>query len=433
MGRDLEGFGHRAGRYRGAGVLGGAEAERLDQAGLAIRTGARDGLRPLAALLARAQQRRVVRLDPLAALKGRAQPDILGDLAARSAASHPGARLVVLVDLQATLVGRAGDLVTEDPAQSGKAFGDPVQRGAGDEQQAEDGQQHEQQPGHPGGQHAGQRAADTVPDVPARLADHLRARGRARRALGDLEQAGQAEQQRHPAEGRPPGRLIAVRVPQEPPGQQRDQGRGQEGQRAEPAGDHLPNGVPGRVVHPRPQATREHDGQPESEQAQTVPAVVRLEVARAAADRAGGEADGAGDHHPGARDHLADPPDQDHDRIMRTGQGARRPAGPVTRGAAALVAGLAARLGGPFPLGTRLRSAARRTGGPVRRRALATGAGPGRRDAGLLGWFVSDTGRHDYKRSEPAGRGEAPPGACRGERNRVTGGHAPRTVRENWL
>ena len=234
--------------------------------------------------------------------------------------------------------------------------------------------------------------------------------GRARRALGDLEQAGQAEQQRHPAEGRPPGRLIAVRVPQEPPGQQRDQGRGQEGQRAEPAGDHLPDGVPGRVVHPRPQAAREHDGQPEGEQAQAVPAVVRLEVPRAAADRAGGEADGTGDHHPGARDHLADPPDQDHDRIMRTGHVVRRPAAPVTRGAAALVPGLAARLSRPFPLGTRLRSAARRTGGPVRRRALAARAGPGRRDAGLLGWFVSDTGRHDYKRSEPFGRGEAPAG-----------------------
>ena len=300
-----------------------------------------------------------------------------------------------------------------------------MQRGARDEQQAEDGQQREQQPGHPGGQHAGQRAADTVPDVPARLADHLRASGRARRALGDLEQAGQAEQQRHPAEGRPPGGLIAVRVPQEPPGQQRDQGRGQEGQRAEPAGDHLPDGVPGRVVHPHPQAAREHDGQPEGKQAETVPAVVRLEVARPAADRAGGEADGAGDHHPGARDHLADPPDQDHHRIMRTSQAAGRPAGPVTRGAAALVPGLAAglvtRLGGPFPLGTRLRSAARRTGGPVRRRALATRAGPGRRDAGLLGWFVSDTGRHDYKRSEPIGRGEAPSGACRGERNSVRG------------
>src|SRR6266566_5033692 len=52
------------------------------------------------------------------------------------------------------------------------------------------------------------------------------------------------------------------------------------------------------------------------EQPHAVPAVVRVQVARAAADGAGGEPDRAGRHRPGGRDHAAGPPDQDHDRIM---------------------------------------------------------------------------------------------------------------------
>src|SRR4029077_16273606 len=112
-----EGFLGRLGRMSGRGrVLVGPEAERLDQAGLAVRTGAGGRLGRLGrvgALLSRADQRAVVRLDVIAALQGRAQPDVLGDLTTRSAGPDPGAGLVVLVDLQGVLVVVLGDGVPE--------------------------------------------------------------------------------------------------------------------------------------------------------------------------------------------------------------------------------------------------------------------------------------------------------------------------------
>src|SRR5260370_205722 len=52
-------------------------------------------------------------------------------------------------------------------------------------------------------------------------------------------------------------------------------------------------------------------------QPRAVPAVVRLQVARAAADGAGREPDRAGHHHPGGRDHVAGPDDQDRDGVAR--------------------------------------------------------------------------------------------------------------------
>ena len=132
-----------------------------------------------------------------------------------------------------------------------------------------------------------------------------------------MDQAGRAEQQRGPADGRADRLGVAVRVSQEPPGQQHREYRHHPGEGAERVGRRGIDGPPGRVAHPPPQRGREHDGHAQGEQPQAVPAVVRVQVARAAADRPGREPDGAGRHHPGSRDRPAGPSDQDHDRIAR--------------------------------------------------------------------------------------------------------------------
>src|SRR5208282_1765285 len=78
------------------------------------RAGGGRGRTPLAVL----EQRRVVGLDVLARLDGRAQPDLPGDLAADALGRAAGPCLVVLVDLQLVVIvvvaGRPG--VAEDLA-----------------------------------------------------------------------------------------------------------------------------------------------------------------------------------------------------------------------------------------------------------------------------------------------------------------------------
>ena len=256
----------------------------------------------------------------IAGFDGRAQPDLPGDLAARPADRAAGAGLVVLVDLQAvTAVFGRRPAVPEHRAQFAEAFRYPVHRGAGDEQEAVQGQQREQRHRRPRGERGGQRAGHGVADVPAGQVHGARSVGRARRALGHVDQAERAEQQRGPAD-RGPDRLgVAVRVTQEPPGQQQPQHRDNPGQRAEPADGHGPDGPAGRVGHPEPQAGREHDGRAQGEQPHAVPLVVRVQVARAAADGPGGEPDRAGHEHPGGRDHLAGPGDEDHHGIAGRG------------------------------------------------------------------------------------------------------------------
>ena len=295
-----------------------AEAERLDQAVAAVRARRAPG-NGLAALGALLEQRRVVGLGVLARLDGRAQPDLPGDLAARPAHRAAGACLVVPVDLQVAVIAVSGPrpAVPEHLAHFGQSFRQPVQRGAGDDQDAERGQQREQRRGHPRREGGGQRARHRVAEVAAGQVDGAHAVGRARRALGDVDHAERPEQQRGPADRGPDGLGVAIRVPQEPPGQQHREHRDHPGERAERAGRRGVDGPPGHVAHPAPQRGRQHDGHAQGEQSQAVPAMVRVQVARAAADGPGGEPDRAGDEHPGGRDHAAGPLDQDHDRIVR--------------------------------------------------------------------------------------------------------------------
>ena len=133
----------------------------------------------------------------------------------------------------------------------------------------------------------------------------------------------------------PDGLGVAVRVPQEPPGQQHGQHRDDPGERAERVDRHGVDGPPRRVAHPAPQRGPEHDGHAEGEQPQAVPAVMRVQVARAAADAPGGEPDRAGHRHPGGRDRPAGPSDQDDDGIRRRRAG-RPPLGSAALPRAAL-------------------------------------------------------------------------------------------------
>ncbi len=214
----------------------------------------------------------------IAGLEGRADPDLPGELAA-----HPAsAGLVVLVDLEAVFAFAARPAMPEQLAEIGQALRYPVQRGAADDQDAEDGQQREQQRRHPRRQRVGQRARDREPDDAARPVQRHSAVGRVRRALGDVEQAGRAEQQRRPADRRAHRLGIAVGMPQEPPGEQRDEHGRHPRQRAERTDHHGLDLAPGRVVHARPQPGGQHDRQPKGEQPDAVPAMMRIQVTRAA-------------------------------------------------------------------------------------------------------------------------------------------------------
>ena len=294
-----------------------AEAERLDQAVAAIRAGRAGGELALAALAVLLEQGRVVGLGVLARLDGRAEPDLPGDLAARPA-DRAGATLVVLVDLQGVIVVPVGfrPAVPEHHAQVGEALRYPVHRGPGDEQQAVQRQQRQQRRRRPRRHGGGERPGHQVAHEAAALMHRARAVGRARRALRHVDQAGRGEQQRGPADGCADRLGVAVRVSQEPPGQQHREHRYHPGQGAERVDRRGTDGPPGRVVHPAPQRGREHDGDAQGEQPHAVPAVVRVQVARAAADGPGREPDRAGRDHPGGRDRPADPSDQDHDRIV---------------------------------------------------------------------------------------------------------------------
>ena len=263
--------------------------------------------------------------------------------------------------------------------------------------------------------------------------------GRARRALGHVDQAGPAEQQRGPADGRADRLGVPVRVPQEPPGQQRREHGYHPGERAERVDRRGMDGPPGRVAHPAPQAGPEHDGHAQGEQPHTVPAVMRIQVARAAADGPGREPDRAGRHHPGRRDRAAGPSDQDHDRIVG------RPA--LGRAALRRTALRRTRLPGrPLAvlflltrtrLGVPPRLAARPAGRPGRRGSAGRGprAGAGARAAASAGWAsllvgslglegspglpaaraarsVTGTGHHSHKRSENLRSAPSTPAAC---------------------
>ena len=316
------GHGHRLmrgvrGRRGRAGVLVPAEAERLDQAVAAVRAG-RAGGELARALLVLLDQRRVVGLGVLARLDGRAEPDLPGDLAAGPAYRAAGAGLVVLVDLQAVIVTfGVRPAVPEQLAQLGEAFRYPVHRGTGDEQEAIQRQQRQQRRRRPRRDGGGEWPGHHVAHVAAGRTHRVLAVGRPRRALGHVDQAGRAEQQRGPADGRADRLGVAVRVSQEPPGQQHREHRYHPGEGAEAVGRRSADGPPDRVAHPAPQRGGEHDGHAQGEQPHAVPAVVRVQVARAAADGPSREADRAGRHHPGGRDRAAGPPDQDHDRIAR--------------------------------------------------------------------------------------------------------------------
>src|SRR5207247_7483600 len=145
----------------------------------------------------------------------------------------------------------------------------------------------------------------------------------------------------------------------------------------------------------------------QGEQPDAVPAVVRVQVTRAAADGPGGPADRAGDREPGGRDHLARPGDQDHHGV--TGLAGR---GRTALGRTALAR---TRLTRRFPVALLFRGRTGLAGGLTSRRLVSRAAN--RRLGGSLvqpaaraGRSVTGTGRHSHKRSE----NPQPPQASKG-------------------
>ena len=107
---------------------------------------------------------------------------------------------------------------------------------------------------------------------------------------GDAEQAEPADQQRGPADLGRRQRRVPVRVAEEPPADQGEQDRDGERALSHDRARERVDALAGQVVHPRPDRRREHDREPEEEQADAVSLVIGLEFARVAAEPAHGRA-----------------------------------------------------------------------------------------------------------------------------------------------
>ncbi len=136
-----------------------------------------------------------------------------------------------------------------DAAQPGEAFRHPVQRGAGDHQQAEPADQREQRGRDPGGDRRDQRGRGEEADEAAGglIAPAPSAGDGVPCAMCTRPSAPTISAR--PADDDPPGLRVPVRVPQVTPGEQGEQDRQQPGHRAEPAADHVGHQPAGDIVH----------------------------------------------------------------------------------------------------------------------------------------------------------------------------------------
>ena len=411
----------RAGRAaRGAdtaeATCSGQETERLQQAlvGLWARLRARGRAafvaqpggrvvqrRTLAPLRVRGDQRGVVGLDPVRALDGTAgAADALGQLIANpAAATFQRGRVVVLAVLLAIIF-----VLTEHAGAAAEVLARlfypvrySVQWRAGDDQDAEPGHQGQHRRGDVRGQRLGQRGGDDEADQAARVPHGHLTVGRSGCAVGDVQQPEHPDGQRAPADSHPPGLSVVLRVakvaPGQHPGQQRRQPCGGPGGAVHEGGDRVAD----QVVHAPPDTGGQHerDGQPE--QPNPVPAVVGIQVAGAAPDPPGGEADGIGRHHPSGSDCVADPADQDQDRVPGPGGSRATAAGPAAPGRRAAGPAVAFAVGPGLRLG---RAAGRGRASRGRRRLSAGRAGRLRTEvvgtpAARAGGTLGRTGGHN--------------------------------------
>ena len=241
---------------------------------------------------------------------------------APAAAHRPGRGLVVLRALaaQGPVAGR------------GQPRRHLVERSGGDDQDAEDAE--EQQDRHHDVRRAEQveqQGGDDVADRAAALAQRAGVAGdRLRVALGDVHDAEQPQAERAPADELPAGRAVADRVAQVAPADHEQHQRHQPADLADAAGDRDADRAHDRTAELEPDRGGADDRQREHEEADTVAAVLGLEVAGAVADPAGDRADAVGDREP-------DGGDAPEDGVEEPGD--RSPAGADRAGCRAPVAG----------------------------------------------------------------------------------------------
>ena len=217
-----------------------------------------------------------------------------------------------------------------------------------------------------------------------------------------------AQAQRAPADELPAGRAVADRVAQVAPADDEQHQRHQPADLADAAGDRDADGAHDRTAELEPDRGGADDRQREHEEADTVAAVLGLELAGAVADAAGDRADAVGDREP-------DGGDAPEDGVEEPGD--RSPAGADRAGCGAPVAGrrsLAASAAARGRLPRRLLLLARRGSallpgtpcsrrrGPVRRSGPASRTRRGRR-----------TGRHVNTLGNRHTSHRDPTGACR--------------------
>ena len=194
----------------------------------------------------------------------------------------------------------------EGPVAGGREpGGDLVHRRAGDDEDAEDGEQHEQ------GDHD-QRAAQQVHQQRGdheaeRAAGLLEVGGVAEpglgHAVGDVHEAEHAEHQRGPADDLAAGGAVAVGVAQVAPGDEDEQQRDEPGEQPDRAGDHGAGQVADATRQLPPDRGGDDHGEADEEQAGPVAAVLGLELAGGVADLADGRTEHVRDADP-RRDHA---------------------------------------------------------------------------------------------------------------------------------
>ena len=196
-------------------------------------------------------------------------------------------------------------------------LGHPVQRGPGDHEHAEPGQQGQQRDRGPRGQQRLQRRGDREAEQAARGLHGGHAGRRTRAAQRDMHDAERPGQERRPADDHPAGVRVLVRMPQQPPGQQAEQDRKRPGAETEGAADQPGETAADRRSEPEPGGPGRDHRERQHGQPGPVPAVRGIQLAGAVAEQPGRVADTARDLQPHGRDHRQQPADQDQERILR--------------------------------------------------------------------------------------------------------------------
>jgi hypothetical protein len=145
-----------------------------------------------------------------------------------------------------------------------------------------------------------------------------------RRAVGDVDDAEHAEQQRPPADDLTARGAVGLGVAHVAPGDEAQQQRHEPRDQAHRAGDDRTGAGEDRAGQLPPHRGRHDHGQRDQEEPGTVATVLRLEVARTLADPASACAHSPGDAEPEAGDAVAHRAEDARDRARAAAHGARR-------------------------------------------------------------------------------------------------------------